>query len=175
MTTQNERDVAGAPWPDPGPGHRPLDVTFHGDEPQAFLNGEHGLNRLRLAYFIREADNRLVAMAWFGPGAEGMPGYAHGGAIAAVLDEALGAAIWHAGRKGAVTAKLTVDYRNVIPTGVDARVEVWIEREEGRKIHARGRILDSDNPETPYAEAEGLFIQLSEDRTRAMKAASRPR
>jgi hypothetical protein len=61
-----------------------------------FVSGDQTGNRFRMSYF-RNQDQDLVARVWFGPVTEGPPGHAHGGSIAAVLDEVLGLAAWAAG------------------------------------------------------------------------------
>lgn len=122
-----------------------------------FVSGGVTERRLRVAYFHRPEAPRLVGRAWFGPGAEGPPGHAHGGAMAAVLDEAMGAAVWLEGRI-VVAARLATDFRRLLPLGTDALFTAWVERAEGRKLMARGRLLAADG--APFAEAEGLFVEI---------------
>jgi len=130
-----------------------------------FVTGSPQGDRLRVRYFLRAGDGRLVGRAWFGPGAQGPPGHAHGGAIAAVLDEAMGAAAWVAGHI-AVAARLDTSFQRMLPLGADATLEAWVEREEGRKIWTAGRLLDGMG--TPFAAAEGLFIELPPERFRPL-------
>jgi acyl-coenzyme A thioesterase PaaI-like protein len=113
-----------------------------------------------VAYF-RDRGGRLVGRAWFGPGAEGPPEHAHGGSVAAVLDEAMGAAAWMAGYP-VVAARLSVDFRRMLPLGTDCLLEAWVDGVEGRKVQVRGR-LTGEGVEL-FAEAQGLFIQLDEER-----------
>ncbi len=134
-----------------------------------FVTGSPQGDRLRVRYFLRAADSRLVGRAWFGPGAQGPPGHAHGGAIAAVLDEAMGAAAWVAGHI-AVAARLDTSFQRMLPLGTDATLEAWVEREEGRKIWTAGRLLDGEG--TPFAAAEGLFIELPPERFRPLLEAA---
>jgi acyl-coenzyme A thioesterase PaaI-like protein len=130
----------------------------------SFVSGEPGNERLRVAYF-RRGDGRLVGRAWFGPGALGPPGHAHGGAVAAVLDEAMGAAAWQAGLIG-VAASLATEFRRMLPLGTDAMFEAWVEEHQGRKVHTAGRLTGEDG--TLYAEARALFVRLDPERDRAM-------
>ncbi len=125
-----------------------------------FISRDPGTRRLRLRFFRRAADDRLVATAWFGPGTEGPPGHAHGGSIASALDEAMGAAAWYAGYP-VVAARLTIEYRDMVPLGTEAIVEMQIESIEGRKVRTRGRLLGADG--TIFAEGEGLFIVLGRE------------
>jgi acyl-coenzyme A thioesterase PaaI-like protein len=75
--------------------------------------------------------------------------------VAAVLDEAMGAAVWLKGHM-VVAARMTVDFRRLVPVGGELIVEAWVHAVDGRKIVARGRLLGSDG--RPSAEAEGLFV-----------------
>jgi acyl-coenzyme A thioesterase PaaI-like protein len=154
----------------PEPGWQPINPFRLEGGVGGFLSGrgEDGLaadgDRLRVRYFLR-ADGRLVGRAWFGPGAQGPPGHAHGGAIAAVLDEAMGAAAWVAGHV-AVAARLDTSFLRMLPLGTDATLEAWVEREEGRKIWTAGRLLDGAGQ--PFATASGLFIELPRERFRPL-------
>jgi len=130
----------------------------------SFVTDEPGNDRLRVAYF-RRGDGRLVGRAWFGPGAMGPPGHAHGGAIAAVLDEAMGAAAWMAGLIG-VAAHLATDFRRMLPLGTDALLEAWVVEHAGRKVRTGAALRGEDG--TLYAEASALFVRLDPDRDRAM-------
>ena len=159
---------------DPPPGPPPLRVPpdWQPLEPLrleggrgSFVSGGPGDGRLRVAYFRRGGDGRLVGRAWFGPGALGPPGHAHGGAVAAVLDEAMGAAAWQAGLIG-VAASLTTDFRRMLPLGTDAVLEAWVEDHQGRKVRTAGRLAGEDG--TVYAEARALFVRLDPERDRAM-------
>jgi acyl-coenzyme A thioesterase PaaI-like protein len=131
--------------------------------PQSFVSGDPAGHRLRVAYFQRQSDRAVVGRAWFGQGSEGPPGYAHGGSVAAVLDEAMGAAAWVAGQPS-IAARIEVDFRTMVPIGVDANVEMSVEKVEGRKITTRARLLDADG--RVLAESAGLFLRLTEDQIR---------
>lgn len=128
---------------------------------RSFVSGGRAGDRLRVAYFRREDELGLVGRAWFGPGAEGPPGHAHGGSVAAVLDEAMGSAAWQDGYP-VVAARLVTNFRKMLPLGTDARFEARVDRVEGRKVWARGRLTDEEGE--VFTEAEGLFIILPEER-----------
>ncbi len=127
----------------------------------SLVSGDPEGGCLRVLYFRRETDRRLVGRAWFGPGATAPPGHAHGGSIAAVLDEAMGAAAWMAGHP-AVAVRLVTDFRRMLPIGTDAWLEARIERVEGRKVWTRGELRDGEGG--LFAEAEGLFVRLDPER-----------
>ncbi len=149
----------------PEPDWTPIDPFRLEGGRGSFVSGDAQSALLRVRYFLRAADGRLVGKAWFGAGAEGPPGHAHGGAIAAVLDEAMGAAAWVAGHL-AVAARLDTTFHRMLPLGTDATLEGWVEREDGRKIATAGRLLDAAGE--PFASAKGLFIELPPERFRPL-------
>jgi acyl-coenzyme A thioesterase PaaI-like protein len=126
---------------------------------RTFVSGDPDGTRLRIEYFRRGSDGALVARVWFGPGSEGPPGYAHGGSVASVLDEAMGAAAWMAGHFS-VAARLIVDFREMVPVGLEGMIDTRIATVDGRKVTVRSRLLDGDRV---LAEGEALFVILTPD------------
>jgi len=120
-----------------------------------FVSGDPDGERFRVRYF-RNPAQQLRARIWFGPETEGPPGNAHGGAIAAVLDEVLGLAAWATGH-AIVVGNLNVSFRNLLPIEEVVTVETDIISIIGRKIMVHGRIC---RDETVYAEGECLCITL---------------
>jgi acyl-coenzyme A thioesterase PaaI-like protein len=131
----------------------------------SFVSGEPEGDRLRVRYFRRASDGRLVGRAWFGPGAQGPPGHAHGGSIAAVLDEAMGAAAWMEGHL-VVAVQLNTRFRTMLPLGTDTFLEAWVEGVDSRKVRTRSRLLGAEGK--PFAEAEGVFVEIDRERFRPM-------
>jgi acyl-coenzyme A thioesterase PaaI-like protein len=123
---------------------------------RSFVSDDPLGDRLRVAYFRKHDEPMLRAKVWFGPGTEGPPGYAHGGAVAAALDEAVGAAAWMLGHR-VVVARLAVDFRSPVPLGTDATIESSVTGVEGRKIRCRARISNGD---VLLADAEGLCVTV---------------
>ncbi len=82
--------------------------------------------------------DRVIGSVTFGAAYEGPPGCVHGGYVAAVFDELLGATQSLSGDQG-MTAHLEVDYRSPTPLGEPLQLEGWFERREGRKICTRAR------------------------------------
>jgi acyl-coenzyme A thioesterase PaaI-like protein len=116
--------------------------------------------RTKVEYFRDPASDHLHATVRFGPFTEGPPESVHGGAIAAVLDEAMGAVCWMNGHH-VVAARLTINYRHLTPLGFEGRVESWIEHIDRRKLFIRSRLADSEGK--VHAEGEALFIELLPD------------
>ena len=129
---------------------------------RSFVSGDPHGDRLRARYYRRDADDAWVGKVWFGPGAEGPPEHAHGGSTAAVLDEAMGGAVWMAGHL-AVAAQITMRYRNMLPLGTVAIVEAKVDRVEGRKVFVSGRILGPEGQ--LFCESEGVLIKLDRQQT----------
>jgi acyl-coenzyme A thioesterase PaaI-like protein len=86
---------------------------------------------------------------------EGAGGVVHGGFVAAVFDQALGAAAL--ARTVSRTASITIDYRNPVPINRELAVAAVVDRVEGRKLWVSGHITGS---EQRYAEAAGLWISV---------------
>ncbi len=120
-----------------------------------FVSGEPAGERFRVRYY-RDADLHLHARIWFGPETQGPPGHAHGGAIAAVMDEALGLAAWAAGYP-IVVGNLNVSFRNLLPLETVVTLESEVVSVEGRKIMVHGRLFCG---ETLFAEGQCLCITI---------------
>jgi len=86
----------------------------------------------------------------------GPPYRAHGGAVAAFLDQLLGIASMASGSRG-FTGSMTVKYRQATPLRRDLRVAARVVGGEGRISHATGEIYDDEGRVT--AEAEAMFVQ----------------
>lgn len=103
----------------------------------------------------RDENGRVTDELVLGAAYEGPVGHVHGGVCALVLDHILSATAHRPGAP-AFTGTLTVRY--VAPTRLGAlRAEAWVDREEGIKTFAVGRIIDADGVVT--VEAEGIFIR----------------
>ena len=136
-----------------------------GSARRSFVSGSGGGGRMRIEYYRHPDRDHLYALAWFGPRTEGPPKTVHGGATAAVLDEAMGAVCWMNHHR-VVGARITINYAHMVPLGFDGRVEAWIDFVERRKITTRARLTDGNGK--IYAEGEGLFIELPADKLAAM-------
>ena len=154
-----------APVARPEPGWEPV-VPFPSPE-GTFL---HEGDRVRLAYFRKPNQPELYAKAWFGVKTMGPPGHVHGGAMAAALDEAMGAVSWMNGHR-VVAATITVKFLAMLPIETETILEASVARVDGRKISTRSSLTDPRGQK--IAEAEGLFIVLKDETQRAL-APTRP-
>jgi acyl-coenzyme A thioesterase PaaI-like protein len=123
-----------------------------------FVSGDRTGNRFRMNYF-RDLEKNLVARIWFGPVTEGPPSHAHGGSIAAVLDEVLGLAAWAAGHP-IVVGNLNVSFRQLLPIQTVVQVNTRLVSVEGRKVMIHGEVCSLDG--NVYATGECLCIKLTE-------------
>src|SRR3954466_16392312 len=86
----------------------------------------------------------------------GPPGTVHGGVVALVLDELLGAVNACLGL-GAYTGTLTVRYERPTPIGAELTFDAWVDRTEGRKVFTVGTISAGGDV---TARADGVFIRV---------------
>jgi hypothetical protein len=84
-------------------------------------------------------------------------GAAHGGAIALVFDEVMGALAGSLQGNRTRTAYLHIDYRAVTPIDKALNIRAWFDAVEGRKRLLRASIGDGD---VTCAEARGLWLEL---------------
>ncbi len=98
---------------------------------------------------------------------QGYPGVAHGGIAAAVLDEAMGWAMYAAGA-WAMTARLQVKYRRPLPLGEELAVTAEVVRERGRWLEARAEVRTLAGG--PIAQADGLFVRVPRERAGQLQA-----
>jgi acyl-coenzyme A thioesterase PaaI-like protein len=154
-----EADLVAPPM-SPAPEWEPVRPFPNTPSPRSFVSGAEAARRTRVTYFRAPASDHLFACVWFGPGSEGPPESVHGGAIAAVLDEAMGAVCWMNGH-AVVGARITINYLHLTPVGFSGRVESWIENIERRKIFIKSMLTDETGK--VHAEGEALFIMLPPD------------
>ncbi len=87
---------------------------------------------------------------------QGPPGHAHGGATAALLDEAMGLAVWTAGY-AVVAVNLNVDFLRPVPLGVKITISGRVDRRDGRAIHAVGEIRLPDG--AVAVAGRGVYVE----------------
>ena len=148
-----------APVATPESGWEPV-VPFPSPE-GTFL---HEGDRVRIAYFRKPNEPQLYAKAWFGAKTMGPPGHVHGGAMAATLDEAMGAAAWM-NNHPCVAATITISFLAMLPIETETIVEARIDRVEGRKIHLSSTLTDPSG--RVVAQGTSLFIVLKDEQRRA--------
>jgi hypothetical protein len=152
-----------------GPGRRPRAQPDPVGQPQDFFPTSPVIgfaNPVAPPVMVTAVDGVLHGTAWFDYQYEGPPTCVHGGVIAMVFDEMLGAANILSGNPG-MTGTLTIRYRKPTPLLSDLRLEARFDRREGRKIFTSGTIHHGDDL---TAEAEGIFIEMRPQRFMQMVA-----
>lgn len=86
---------------------------------------------------------------------QGPPGLAHGGASAAILDEAMGLVVWAAGLKVAAV-NLNVNYHKPVPLNQPLRLEARIRERGEHKVFSSGEIYLSDG--TVAVSGNGIYV-----------------
>ncbi len=110
--------------------------------------------------FVQDGDV-YVADYVFKQHQQGPPNIAHGGAVAALIDEAMTASVFKSGLGPAFTVNLNISYRAPIYIGEHIHILAKIVALEGRKISLHSEIYLPNN--TLATDAEGLFIRLIEE------------
>jgi len=98
---------------------------------------------------------------------QGYDGTVHGGIVSALLDEAMGWAIFHQGIWG-VTARLNVTFRQPVAVGEELRVFGEVVRERSRSIETHGVVARASDG-TVLAEADAAFLLMPDDRRRELE------
>lgn len=98
-----------------------------------------------------------VARVVLGPAFEGAPGRAHGGVVAAIFDETMGAVLPVSGTLG-YTGSLNVRYLAPAPVGAPLEFRARLVSRQGRKVNIEAEGLAHGEP---FAEAWGMFIAVA--------------
>jgi acyl-coenzyme A thioesterase PaaI-like protein len=130
---------------------RPL----RGHHPNCYGCGPENPGSLGLQFYVD--GERIRSSLRMDERHEGAPGFAHGGAVAAALDDTLGTLLVVL-RRPAVTAKLEVNFRKPAFLGADFEIEAWTDRVEGRKLHLAANMCDADGE--IVADAVALFLEV---------------
>ena len=152
------------------PGRRPRSQPRPDGHPRDFFPTSPVIgsaNPLSPPVEIVVVDGEIHGRVTFDTPYEGPPSCVHGGVIAMVFDELLGAANIVAGNPG-MTGTLTIRYHKPTPLQVELRVVARCRGKEGRKIQTWGAVYFGD---VMTAEAEGIFVEM--DPKRFLEIASR--
>lgn len=109
--------------------------------------------------FQKQGD-AFAAQYTFKPHQEGPSTIAHGGAVAALVDESMTAAVFKSGYAPAYTVNLNISYRAPIYIGEQVQIFARIVDIDGRKISLKTEILLPSG--TLSTEADGLFVRITE-------------
>jgi acyl-coenzyme A thioesterase PaaI-like protein len=136
------------------------------DDHHCFGCGRQNPHGLQLTFYLD--DNGDLWAPWTPDQRhEGYTGIAHGGVIAAVLDEVMAWTVYSR-QIWAVTGKMNITYRKPVEMGVPARAL-------GRIVTDRGRVLElaaelrRDEGNLVLAEATATFIRVPEQQATAWR------
>jgi acyl-coenzyme A thioesterase PaaI-like protein len=127
-------------------------------------------NPMGLGMRFRLEDDRAVAEFRPAPHHQGFPGYMHGGLVATMLDEAMGWAVYGQG-VWAVTARMSVRFREPVPLSGSLLVAGWVTRTRGPLLDARAEIRTSEG--ALLGQAEGVFMRVRGRRAEQLAQAYR--
>lgn len=108
--------------------------------------------------FVRDTDTSVTATMRIDGMFQGPPNRVHGGMVALLFDELMGAVNRATGRR-AFTVRLTVNLRAAAPIDEPLTMRAWLDHVDGRKITIRA---EGHSAAGLFADADGLFISFAE-------------
>lgn len=141
-------------------------LPYHG---WCFVCGNENPHSIGMTWWVDD-DGVLTADFTLDLAKQGPPGHAHGGASAAILDEAMGLVVWAAGYKVAAV-NLEINYHKPVPLHQPLTLVARITEQDERKIFSTGEIRLPDGRVAVsgrgiYVVAPKLFenVTLEKDR-----------
>jgi acyl-coenzyme A thioesterase PaaI-like protein len=95
---------------------------------------------------------------------EGMPGFAHGGIVAAIFDDIIGMVMGRLHRTSAPTVRVETSFHTPIPLEEEIEIRASLVDRDGRKCRVHATATSRPPAaRTLYAEADGLLIVLRDN------------
>ena len=126
-------------------------LPYHG---WCFVCGHDNPRSIGITMFVDD-DGVLTSEFTLNEAHQGPPGHSHGGASAAVLDEAMGLVVWAAGHKVAAV-NLEINYHKPLPLNQPLTLEARITQMDERKIFSTGEIKLTDS--TVAVSGRGIYV-----------------
>ena len=126
-------------------------LPYHG---WCFVCGNENPHSIGITMFVDD-DGVLTSEFTLNEAHQGPPGHTHGGASAAILDEAMGLVVWAAGHKLAAV-NLEIDYLKPLPLKQSLSLEARISQVDERKIFSVGEIKLTDS--TVAVSGRGIYV-----------------
>jgi uncharacterized protein (TIGR00369 family) len=114
---------------------------------------------MKLTFEQDNVNRRIVGRFVLGERYQGGGGFAHGGIIALLLDEAMGK-VCRFREVRAVTAELSVEYLKPVSVEKEIIVEAHETEQKGRNLFHAGEIRDSTG--TILARGKGRFVVIGQ-------------
>jgi acyl-coenzyme A thioesterase PaaI-like protein len=128
-------------------------IPYHG---WCFVCGNENPHSIGITMFVDD-NGVLTSEFTLNEAHQGPPGYSHGGASAAVLDEAMGLVVWSAGHALRVAAvNLEFNYHKPLPLNQPLTLEARITQMDERKIFSTGEIKLADS--TVPVSGRGIYV-----------------
>lgn len=108
--------------------------------------------------FFHPKEKKSVCLFQPGPFLEGPPGFVHGGSLAAMMDETYSKTAYLVG-EGLFTLTLNIRFKNLIPVGSLAVLNVEVDKIEDQKLYM-SCITQSRDQQTLYAKSSSVFFRL---------------
>lgn len=124
-----------------------------------FVCGRENPTGLHIQFYENRAEEQVVAHVEIPDSYQGYPGIAHGGIVAAILDEISGRAIMVGEEETPfwVTAKLEIRYREPTPTETPLTAVGWVVNRRQHSAEVAGEIRLTDG--TVTAEVSAVVVQ----------------
>lgn len=126
-------------------------IPYHG---WCFVCGNENPHGIGITMFVDE-NGVLTSEFTLNEAHQGPPGYTHGGASAAILDEAMGLVVWAAGYKVAAV-NLEINYHKPLPLNQLLTLEARITQRDERKIFSTGEIKLPES--TVAVSGRGIYV-----------------
>jgi acyl-coenzyme A thioesterase PaaI-like protein len=124
-----------------------------------FMCGRENNVGLKMVWYNNPESNQVEARITIPEQFNGYPGIAHGGIIAAILDETAGRAVMLNGDFDNlfITLRLNLIYRKPTPTNTPLKVIGWLEHKGSRGMKVAAKLLLPD--ETIGAECKAVVVR----------------
>ncbi len=113
------------------------------------------LNPFAMGARYERRGDEVRCLVTLGLAFEGPPGRAHGGVVAALIDETMGALMPVLGLM-AFTGRLAIDLLAAAPLGVELEFRAWLASREGRRLHVG---CEGTAAGVVFTRAEGIFVE----------------
>lgn len=142
-------------------GHLPASGEQMAHFEECIVSGR--ANPMGIVMDVRREGMSAVAHLNLGAAFEGAPKRAHGGIVAAILDDIMGYVLT-VENTPAYTGTMQVRYAAPTPVETDLVATAWMESRDGRKLTMQSTLKMLDG--TILAEGSGVFIAIRPERLR---------
>ncbi len=119
-----------------------------------FVCGSENPHSIGLSWWVDEK-GILTSEFSLNEAQQGPPGIVHGGASAAILDEAMGLVVWAAGMRVAAV-NIEINYHHPLPLDRPLRLESRITEKDERKVFSSGEIRLEDG--SLAVSGRGIYV-----------------